>query len=354
MVVKSYNFESEQVEALVEIRHDLYNGDAEETLQTAEIRRQLGPDFPVHLKQGNDHKGFVVLRDGKPVGHVSAIVNREMVSPDDTPVGVVGFFECIKDYTVAEELLHAAVQWLRDDKQLTRIWGPIQFDIWHGYRFKTRGFNIKPFSGEPSNKSYYPHYFEKFGFKPGWQWNSVWLADLIAADNVIVHGESERNRMIDMGFRFTNLETRADFPLLHTSLMEAFKDLPGFTPVSFDEFEKQFLAQCQDLRLVTLVRDTNKRVSAFAVAYPNTHVGLNSIPGSKTAVFRLIGTVGKRSTKDQMLAHSTVYHTVRQCFHAGYDSVVLAMMRKSVWSEVLKIKRLDDALSSYVLYELEV
>jgi hypothetical protein len=43
--------------------------------------------------------------------------------------------------TVATVPLDAARDWLRDQHGLRRIWGPMNFDIWHSYRFMTRGFD---------------------------------------------------------------------------------------------------------------------------------------------------------------------------------------------------------------------
>lgn len=354
MDVIAYRYDPKWIGALAALRRTLYAGNVEAERRTPELQRLLRADFPFHARAGNDHIGFVALRGDTAVGHVTAIVNGEMAGPDGNPIGTVGFFECMEDYDVADTLLGAAARWLKNDKGLARIWGPIQLDIWHGYRFKTRGFTVAPFTGEPSNKAYYPQYFEKFGFKPFLHWNSVWIADEEAAESFMARGDQERQHLIDEGFRFCSLENRAEFRGVHEALMKAFRQLPAFTALAYDEFERLFVARCTDLRIVTVVKNPTGDLSCFGLAYPNAHAGSKAVQDRESAVFYLIATVSADGAQERMLARSTVYHTIQRCHGAGYGPIVLALMRKLGWSEVPKFKHLDDALSEYALYDIEL
>ena len=354
MAVKSYTFEPESIDALIRIRKNLYGDNLETAQQAKQIRRLLGRNFSFHADPGNDHKCFLATHLGKPVGHVVAFVNKQLKGPDGKPVGAIGFFECMDDYYVASDLLNAAIDWIKCENDLTRIWGPIQFDIWHGYRFKTRGFNVNSFTGEPTNKPYYPHFFEQYGFKPKWHWNSAWIAEPGAMESLIYHRAPKLSNVLGKILRFTTVSDQSDLRALYPVIMDSFQSLFGFTPLSFKEFARQGLAQCKDARLVTIVKNQNNRILAFAVAYPNVRTYSTNTQSSEEAVLFLIGTTSKWGIYNEMLAHWTVYHAVRQCFHAGYNSVVLAMMRKSAWLNAVKIKRLDDAISTYAFYELEI
>lgn len=354
MAVKSYSFEPEMTEALVEIRKTLYGDNPETERQAAEIRRLFTDDFFFHRIPGNAHRCFIATQGEKTVGHVAAIVNQQLKAPEGTPVGAVGFFECADDYVVAAELLDAAVEWIKRETRLTHVWGPIQFDIWHGYRFKTHGFNVNTFTGEPTNKPYYPHFFERYGFKSRWRWSSVWIAEPEAVENLITHRAPSRNYLIGKDLRFTTLGDHPDLQALYGAIMQAFQPMLGFTPLPFEEFERMFFERCRDERLVTIVCDPDDRVMAFAVAYPNKRTCRTIAGSSEDAVFFLIGATETGGIRNKMLAPSTVYEAVRRCFNAGYSSVVLALMRKSIWLEAIKIKHLDDALSDYAFYELEI
>jgi len=353
MGIVSYRFEPEMIDELLELRARLYGDSPDTALQGEEIRRQLSPRFFFNEIAGNDYCGFVIKRHGELVGHTIAIVNSQMKGPDELPVGLIGFFECLDDYEVASELLDAATDWLKNSKGVARIWGPIQFDIWHGYRFKTRGHKVSAFTGEPVNKPYYPHFFERYGFHEKWIWNSVWIAEADAFDNLVSHRTPTPGYLINRDLRFTTLLSDEDLTDLYEAIMASFKKLPGFTLLPFVEFEQLYRQRCHDTRLTTIIRDRQDRVAAFTVAYPN-HLAYN-VPGTsgKEAVFFLVGIPGSGGLQNPMLAPSIVYHAVRECFHSGYGSVVLAMMRKSIWLKAISLKHLDDASSSYALYEFE-
>ncbi len=107
-------------------------------------------------------RSFVVARDGKPVGRVTAFHNHLLVN-DKVRFGLVGLFACENDVDAARALLNAASEWLGENN-LNAVRGPMAGDIWHRWRFMTRGFDTEPFAGEPRNPKYYPDLFSACGF----------------------------------------------------------------------------------------------------------------------------------------------------------------------------------------------
>jgi len=87
------------------------------------VARQLSPDYPFYNRPGNDHRHFLAYEGTRVVGRASAMVNAAIRDEDGAAVGLVGFFECVKDPVVATVLLDAARDWLRDEHGLRRIWG---------------------------------------------------------------------------------------------------------------------------------------------------------------------------------------------------------------------------------------
>ncbi len=72
---------------------------------------------------------FLALRDGKPVGRISAQVDkRYQAQPDRDDIGLFGCFDLIDDLDVANALLNAAKSWLRA-RGLRRIQGPFLLDF---------------------------------------------------------------------------------------------------------------------------------------------------------------------------------------------------------------------------------
>ncbi len=135
-----------------------YRADAGRQAALAALRAELYETEPDSLPwSGNDaeraicgdRRHFAVFAADRMLGHVTAFVNRDLQDRDGTPVGALGDFECVDDASVASEFLGAAIHWLRTTGGRNRIWGPINFDIWNGYRFMTEGFDTCRFHGEP-------------------------------------------------------------------------------------------------------------------------------------------------------------------------------------------------------------
>jgi GNAT superfamily N-acetyltransferase len=69
---------------------------------------------------------FLALRDGEPVGRISAHYDRNFNTFHENEWGMFGWFEARDDPLVARELLGAAEGWLRD-RNRDRMVGPLSF-----------------------------------------------------------------------------------------------------------------------------------------------------------------------------------------------------------------------------------
>ena len=69
---------------------------------------------------------FLAWRDGRPVGRISAHIDRHLNEYHDNRWGLFGFFECEDDPLAARALLGAAESWLRD-RGRDRMVGPMDF-----------------------------------------------------------------------------------------------------------------------------------------------------------------------------------------------------------------------------------
>ena len=130
MAITQYKFDLEKANSFLDFCCGLYRHDANwiPPLRNRALA-QFSPDFPFYRQAGNDHQHFLATAAGMNVGHVSAMVNARLKDQDGEPVGLVGFFECVEELSVATELLGHASHWLRTQHGVRRIWGPMQFDI---------------------------------------------------------------------------------------------------------------------------------------------------------------------------------------------------------------------------------
>ncbi len=121
---------------------------------------------------------FVAYRDGEPVGRLTAFQNL-MLHGDQAQHGLVGLFCCENNTDSTDALMQQAVVWLKE-KGLTMMRGPMNGDIWHRWRFMTRGFETVPFPGEPRQPDYYPSLFTGVGFAPVRTYSTKLISDLPA------------------------------------------------------------------------------------------------------------------------------------------------------------------------------
>src|SRR2546421_1058020 len=93
-----------------------------------DYRRLLDAKKSPFLKHG-EVQCFVALDDGKPVGRISAQIDRDFDKqwPDEKGVGFFGFFDSRNDPQVARALFGKAAEWVRG-KGRTRLRGPFTLD----------------------------------------------------------------------------------------------------------------------------------------------------------------------------------------------------------------------------------
>jgi ribosomal protein S18 acetylase RimI-like enzyme len=106
---------------------------------------------------------FVAFRDGRPVGRIAAINNRNHVAYHDEPVGFFGYFECVNDPEVAAALFDRTAEWLRE-RRLETMRGPASFSLNEMAGLLTLGFDRPPTVMMPYNPEYYVDLITGAGF----------------------------------------------------------------------------------------------------------------------------------------------------------------------------------------------
>lgn len=86
---------------------------------------------------------FLAYRAGRPVGRISAQVNRRHLAQHDDATGQFGFFECHHDADAASALVAAAARWLAE-RGLKRMQGPFSLSINEDVGLLVSGFESPP------------------------------------------------------------------------------------------------------------------------------------------------------------------------------------------------------------------
>jgi ribosomal protein S18 acetylase RimI-like enzyme len=117
---------------------------------------------PFHLH--SEVQPFVAYRDGRPVGRIAAINNRNHVAYHEEPVGFFGYFESMNDPEVAGALFDRTADWLRE-RDLQTMRGPTSFSMNEMAGLLTMGFDRPPTVMMPYNPEYYVDLVTGAGFE---------------------------------------------------------------------------------------------------------------------------------------------------------------------------------------------
>ena len=106
---------------------------------------------------------FIAWRDGRPAGTLSCAEDQNATRSRGWGECLLGFFECVDDYTVAEALFRRAEEWARAH-QLIHLLGTYNLD-----REESRGVLIEGRDRPPAiycghGAAWYPGFFEQYGF----------------------------------------------------------------------------------------------------------------------------------------------------------------------------------------------
>jgi GNAT superfamily N-acetyltransferase len=102
---------------------------------------------------------FLAWRDGRPVGRISAHIDRTFNSFQENEWGLFGFFECEDDVEAARALLDAAADWLRA-RGRDRMVGPMDFTTNDEIGLLIGGHEYPPIILCPWHHPYYQRLFE--------------------------------------------------------------------------------------------------------------------------------------------------------------------------------------------------
>ena len=190
---------------------------------------------PYHRHADVTH--FMAWQGKRPVGRISAAINRQYNEYHNTSLGFFGFFEVINDYEVARTLLDYARKWI-EERGLAVMRGPGEYSNSTHERqgILLDGFQYPPTTELTHNPPYYAQFLERYGLQK--------IKDYVAytfdrnTTNI-----SLLRRMAKKVGRVPNMETRAliskdlkaEVRLILNIYNEAWAQNWGFLPISDEE-----------------------------------------------------------------------------------------------------------------------
>ena len=224
-------------------------------------------------------RSFLALKDGAPVGRLTAFHNH-LLTADHHRYGLVGLFACENDVATARALVEGASAWLAE-RQLTAIRGPMAGDIWHRWRFMTRGYETTAFPGEPRNPKYYPELFLACGFAPSRTYSTKVVTNL---DAQLARFSASAALSAKRGYSFRTVDPERweeDLKHVYELCRHSFATRWSVTETTYEEFASVYNRWLRRVgaQQITLAVDKNKVVLGLglAVAAPRDTLNIRTV-----------------------------------------------------------------------------
>lgn len=231
---------NKEIQRFIDFPRKLY--EPEDSVQSPDQEQEIL--MGTHLLSGYfQTQSFLLCQNGNDIGRASLFFYPE--SPERA---YLGFFEMEKERDGAAFFFSYLENYAKE-RGCRKISGPVNGSFWLGYRMKTNAFINPPYFGEPYNMPWYPSLWEENGYyvtdryvsnifpvftKDGYN-NPKYekrLASFIARGYKIIRpNQNNWDRFIKDIYRM---------------IVELYGDFPVFSPISPDDFCRQF----DPLRLV--------------------------------------------------------------------------------------------------------
>lgn len=187
---------------------------------------------------------FIALKDGNPAGTMCCAEEKFNTNYKGQPECMVGFFDCIEDYAVAEALFKQAEDWSRAHN-MKSMYGTYNLD-----REESRGVLVDGYDRPAPilcgyNPPYYVSYFERFGFHLDYDDGLAYAIDIDLASPRIQRlarlADRVRHRK-NIKVRGANMkDVEAEINRIWDLQNRALAHLKGFTPYSRENIEAMIL-----------------------------------------------------------------------------------------------------------------
>lgn len=253
-----------------------------------------------------------------------------VIDPLKNGIGQFSYFNAKNDIIAVKTLFSEAEKWFQT-KNIKEVIGPMNQNIYHQYRFMTKGFETDVHIGEPRNHSYYSSLIENAGFRPESTWKSFDLSKKqcqFLKDSIKENlKEAEENYKI----RNVNIENLKD-ELIHIypHALKIFSENYGYTEIKMPEFIQQFMALKPFLIPGSFIVAENQKneVVGFVYGYldyaPNLKNQDFKTP-PKRFIFHTFGV--KKEFRKTQLTYELAYHIVNNC-EAYFDLAIGALAKE--------------------------
>ena len=226
---------------------------------------------------------FMAYRDGKPVGRIAAMINKQVNEKENSRQARFGFVDFIDDAEVSKALFDTAEQWAKE-KGMDNIVGPLGFTDLDNEGMLINGFEELGTMSTIYNYPYYPQHIERLGYEKEVDWHEF----LIEVPEQIPDKHKRIAEIVKKKFnlrvvKFTSRKAlkeqygQALFELIN----EAYDNLYGYSRLTkrqIDYYIKIYLGML-NLDLVTLIVDGDDQLVGVGISIQSMSRALQKSKG---------------------------------------------------------------------------
>lgn len=197
-----------------------------------ERRKVIDPQRGAFFQRGVA-EFFIAWRGRSAVGTLCCAEDRAANAFHPWKDAVIGFFECLDDYTIAQALFDHAAGWARR-RGLEALLGPYNLDYEDAYGVLIEGRDRPPAVLCGHTPPYYQGFFERYGFEPAHGDNLAYAIDINLSAPAIRRVRRLADKVRQRGhfrIRHADLQNwRQEIDRIYDLINRALAHLPGFVP----------------------------------------------------------------------------------------------------------------------------
>lgn len=226
---------------------------------------------------------FMAYRDGKPVGRIVVMINRQINDISGEKIARFGWIDFVDDAEVAEALLAKAEEWAKA-KGMAKLVGPLGFTD-----MDREGTLVEGFDELSTMATIYNHpYYEKHIRAAGYEKDSDWMEFVMEVPDSIPDKYDRIAEIVKQKFGLkvvkysSRKHVKNDYghALFHL-INDTYKDLYQYSPLTERQIDKYIddYLNLLNLDLLCLIVDKERKLVGVGIALPSMSRALQKSHG---------------------------------------------------------------------------
>lgn len=226
---------------------------------------------------------FLAYRDGKIVGRIAAIINRNANEKWGQKSARFGWVDFIDDNEVVDSLFGAAEAWARE-RGMTEIQGPLGFTDLDREGMLIEGFDRIGTMATIYNHPYYPKQMERMGYTK----DAEWVEYLLKVPEKRWEKAQRVSAIVEkkFGLSVVHCKSRSELAKRYGKAIfelvnECYSELYGYSPLSQKQIEQliRMYVPVIDLRLIALIVDKEDNLVGLGISIYSLSEALQKAKG---------------------------------------------------------------------------